>query len=59
MDIKEMGIKELAKRTYEDIQMRKKNKEYARRALECDVTSIGIRGYERTSRRKVGQFTRR
>ncbi|SHJ12607.1 hypothetical protein [Clostridium magnum] len=38
---------------------RLKLKEYAKRALECDITSMCIRGMERTSRRKIGQTTRR
>lgn len=54
-----MVVSEKAQKTYEILQRRKKLKEYARRALQCDLNSLSIRAVEKTSRRKVGQVTRR
>ena len=40
-------------------KQRLKEKEYKRRAMECDLNSITIRAIEKTTRRKIGQVTRR
>ena len=41
------------------VDWRKKQKEYARRALQCDLNNMSIRAVEKTSRRKIGQVTRK
>lgn len=40
-------------------KQRLKEKEYKKRALQCDLDSLSIRAIEKTSRKKIGQVTRR
>ena len=54
-----MTNKEKAQKTYEILKRRKQLREYKRRALQCDLTSLSISAVEKTSRRKIGQITRR
>lgn len=47
---------DMAVKTYEQIDMRKKEREYQKRLLESAATDVQIKGMERMRRKKVGQF---